>query len=213
MITAFDKKTATGGNRRERKKEDTKLKIINVALRLFQGQSFDVTTMEQIADEADIAKGTLYNYFPVKEAIISEYWQNSVDELKPQAAKLIQSLPDTKARLNSLFKKTAEFLKAHQDITNAYIRYRMQGMGNCERNKSLRSGFEGILVSIISTGQKAGDIRQDINAEQLARYLEMMYLLVCLMWLSGPDMFPLEKNLKQMVDLFLSGAKSNREAK
>ena len=198
----FGKKTAKGGNRRERKKEDTRLKIVNVALRLFRKQSFNATTMDQIACEADIARGTLYNYFPVKEAIISEYWQNSVDEIRPQAAKLIQSLPDTRTRLNSLFKKAAAWLKTHHDITGAYIQYRMQNISNREKNKSLRSGFEGILISIISAGQKAGDIKQNIAAEQLARYLEMTYLLVCLTWLPVPGAFHLEKNLLQMVDLF-----------
>ena len=39
-------------------------------------------TMDQIAEEVDISKGTLYNYFPFKESIISEYWQKSVWELK-----------------------------------------------------------------------------------------------------------------------------------
>ena len=60
-------------SRIERKKEETRLKIIAVAMSLFKAHGFDVTTMERIAAEVDIAKGTLYNYFPVKEAIVSEY--------------------------------------------------------------------------------------------------------------------------------------------
>lgn len=41
------------------------------AMALIRAYGFEETTMEQIAEEADIAKGTLYNYFPAKEAIIS----------------------------------------------------------------------------------------------------------------------------------------------
>ena len=70
-------------SRVERKKEKTKQQILTVALRLFKQHGFDVTTMEQIAEEADIAKGTLYNYFPAKETIISEYVQRSFKERYP----------------------------------------------------------------------------------------------------------------------------------
>ena len=66
-----------GSSRVERKKEETKRKIIEVALNLFKQQGFEATTMEQIASVVDIAKGTLYNYFPVKEAILNEYIQRA----------------------------------------------------------------------------------------------------------------------------------------
>ena len=62
----------TAGNRTERKKEETRQKVIGVALQLFRQNGLEATTMEQIAEVADIAKGTLYNYFPAKEAIIHE---------------------------------------------------------------------------------------------------------------------------------------------
>lgn len=192
--------------RRKRKKEETRLKIIDIAMHMFRTRGFDATTMDQIAAEADVAKGTLYNYFPQKEAIISEYWQDSVKTTSAQIATMLHSLPDTKSRLKALFRKAAEWLKKQDVITSVYIRYRMQNIGDCEKNKSLRSGFEDILISLISVGQEAGDIRNDVDVRQLAGYLEMMYLLVCLRWLADPKSFPLEKNLTQMVDFYLTGA-------
>ena len=62
-----------GEGRMERKKRKTRQKIVIVAMDLIQRQGFDSTTMEQIAVEADIARKTLYNHFPVKEAIVDEY--------------------------------------------------------------------------------------------------------------------------------------------
>ena len=67
-------------NRTERKKKDSRRKIIGVAMDLFKKQGFDATTMEQIADEADIARATLYSYFPVKEAILHLHVQKSDQE-------------------------------------------------------------------------------------------------------------------------------------
>ena len=76
-------------NRRERKKQETRQKIIKIAMYLFRKQGFDSTSMEQIADDVDISKATLYNYFPVKESIISEYWQGNVKEIKLQILQMI----------------------------------------------------------------------------------------------------------------------------
>ena len=78
--------------RRERKKQETKKNIIKIAMYLFRKQGFDETTMEQIAKEVDTVKGTLYNYFPVKESIICEYWQDGVKDIKFQPLELIQLL-------------------------------------------------------------------------------------------------------------------------
>ncbi len=50
-------------NRRERKKEETRIKIINCTIELFKDKGFSDTSMEEIAEKSDVAKGTLYNYF------------------------------------------------------------------------------------------------------------------------------------------------------
>ncbi|MBN1217082.1 MAG: TetR/AcrR family transcriptional regulator [Candidatus Lokiarchaeota archaeon] len=55
--------------RREKEREQKRLKIIAVAEKLFFSQSFDNTTMEQIAYESEFSKGTLYNYFRSKDEL------------------------------------------------------------------------------------------------------------------------------------------------
>lgn len=195
------------GSRWERRKEETKKKIIAVAMDLFERQGFDKTSMEQIADEADIAKGTLYNYFPAKEAIISEYIQRSVREREPKVQLLIESLPDTRSRLIGLFDKASEWAVLHKDIMQKYTYYRFQNLPNSIKDQSQRSGFENTLARIIGAGQEAGEIRPDMSDEVMARYLEVLHSMVVLSWLAEPDRFPLKKSLVAMVDLFISGAK------
>jgi AcrR family transcriptional regulator len=55
---------------RERKKLKTKEAIQREALRLFQKQGFDETTIEQIAAAAEISPSTFFNYFPAKEDVV-----------------------------------------------------------------------------------------------------------------------------------------------
>ncbi|MDD2497719.1 MAG: TetR/AcrR family transcriptional regulator, partial [Desulfitobacteriaceae bacterium] len=82
--------TATILSRRERKKNETKQSILNSAIKYFQTQGYDSTTMEQIAEEVDISKVTLYNYFPSKEAIVSEFFQRMSHEFVDQVLKVLE---------------------------------------------------------------------------------------------------------------------------
>lgn len=55
---------------RERKKQKTKEAIQRAALRLFQKQGYDETTIEQIAAAVEISPSTFFNYFPTKDDVV-----------------------------------------------------------------------------------------------------------------------------------------------
>jgi AcrR family transcriptional regulator len=55
---------------RDRKKEATRQAISNVATRLFVERGFDNVSVADIAHEADVARKTVFNYFPRKEDLV-----------------------------------------------------------------------------------------------------------------------------------------------
>ena len=55
---------------RERKKQKTKEAIQREAMRLFLERGYEETTIEQIANAADISPSTFFNYFPTKEDVV-----------------------------------------------------------------------------------------------------------------------------------------------
>jgi AcrR family transcriptional regulator len=59
-------------SRRARKKEATRRSIVDAASRLFGERGFDAPTVDEIAEAADVAKGTIYNYFSTKEELLFE---------------------------------------------------------------------------------------------------------------------------------------------
>jgi AcrR family transcriptional regulator len=72
---------------RERKKRKTRGAIQREAMRLFTEQGYDATTIEQIADAAEVSQSTFFRYYPTKEDVVL------LDDYHPMMAKLILERP------------------------------------------------------------------------------------------------------------------------
>ncbi|HYP89003.1 MAG TPA: TetR family transcriptional regulator [Polyangiaceae bacterium] len=58
------------GERRESKKRQTRQRISDVATELFLARGFESVTLDEIAAAAEVAKMTVFNYFPRKEDLM-----------------------------------------------------------------------------------------------------------------------------------------------
>ncbi len=65
------------GGLRERKKARTKIAIQEHAVRLFRERGYAATTVEQIAEAAEVSPSTVFRYFPTKEDLVT------TDEIDP----------------------------------------------------------------------------------------------------------------------------------
>ncbi|GGY91162.1 TetR/AcrR family transcriptional regulator [Streptomyces poonensis] len=68
---------------RERKKLKTRIAIRNATCELIEEQGYGATTVEQIADRAEVSPSTVFRYFPTKEDIVLavEYDPSAAGEL------------------------------------------------------------------------------------------------------------------------------------
>lgn len=72
---------------RERKKRRTREAIRREAYRLFREQGYDATTVDQIADAAEVSPSTFFRYFPTKEDVVL------TDEYDPVIMQALRDVP------------------------------------------------------------------------------------------------------------------------
>lgn len=198
--------TELAPNRTERKKEDTRQKIITAALQLFKQYGIDAVTMEQIAETADIARGTLYNHFPVKEAIISEHIERLSMALNTERIERMRALPDTRTRMTAALTELMQGVRQQQDIFEKYFVYRIQQMISLRRDESSEKGLRILERAVIEMGQAAGEIRTDIPLPILEALFEFVFIEVAQQFYKDPQGFRAEETIAKCTELFINGA-------
>ncbi|MFI6339719.1 TetR/AcrR family transcriptional regulator [Streptomyces sp. NPDC050535] len=81
---------------RERKKQKTRIAIRDATYRLIREQGYDATTVEQIAEAAEVSPSTVFRYFPTKEDIVL------TDEFDPIAEQELRARPADEPWMDSL---------------------------------------------------------------------------------------------------------------
>ncbi|WP_370628212.1 TetR/AcrR family transcriptional regulator [Bordetella sp. BOR01] len=191
-------------NRRHRKREQTLDHLTDTALRLFEALGYEAVTMEQIAAQADVAKGTLYNHFPVKEALLAYHVHRDLAGHAPHLLAAMRALPHFAARMAYLLQATSHWAESHRAYLPHYLRFRLAYADIGTDARTPRSGLDQIVESLIHAGQEAGEVRADLPPAQLAHLFQFLYLATMTRWLNG-QAGPLRHEFEATLDVFLHG--------
>lgn len=196
----------------ERKKREIRGRIVAVAGALFNRQGFDNTTMDQIAAEAVVARKTLYNYFPFKEAIADEYVRSISNDTAQETLATLSDLPDTRSRLIAAIKNRYDWLELNPEVCGIALLYRAKIMLQEPNHKFAPSGTQILIRDILRTAQEAGEFSPGISIERVLGYIEYMRTVMVLDWLKDHARVNLREETVRLVDLVLYGA-LRRQAK
>ena len=194
--TAMDKNLS----RRERKKMKTRQRLMEVALHLFREQGYDATTVEQIADEADVAKGTFFNYFETKEVILPALAALRLQQLE-EALSPEQGAPASPvARI-----KLALRLVAKDPLADPVLTRRLFAVEMCHRSVRPAHALLNLLAEQVHQAQAAGEIRADLDPMYLGGVIRALFFQQIMMWHHSHRPTPLPELLDATVDLLLDG--------
>jgi len=90
------------------KKNDKRERLIDAADELIYQQTFNSTTLADIATRAEVPLGNVYYYFKTKDDILKAVVQKRAAELQGQFATWEQQLPNAKERLQAFIAHTTQ---------------------------------------------------------------------------------------------------------
>ncbi len=154
-------------DRREREKEKRRNDIIDVAEKLIFSRGYENITMDDIARETELARGTLYLYFKNKDDIYTA--------IAIRASKILnQMFRDCCLNGKTGIEKTDSLLRAFYEFNKKYpgyyAAYYYSGMFDDEASPDLaelrriRMESFDIVVDSIREGIREGIIREDVDA-------------------------------------------------
>lgn len=176
--------------RRERKRRRMASHLAATAFDLFEEHGFEAVTMEQVAAEADVAKATLYHYFPMKEALLAYRFRDEIVEGMEALAASLSAHRNFASRMRFLLRESAAWHVSRRAYMPHYLRYLQDksGAGNAKPDANTASGATwNILTDMFHAAQRDGDVRDTVPAEKLAWSLEFLLYGAVTAWLLEPD--------------------------
>ena len=190
-----------GPGRRERKKLETRDRIFECGVRLSASRGYDSTTMDEIAECADVARATVFNYFARKEDVVFEWFVRKRPKQAEILAEAMEQTTDTPSRLRLFVSGLARLYEEDPSTGRAMVRAWLRAGGPL-----LDYTFETptLLADTIRSGQEHGDIASDVDATRAGLVIYDASLGVFNRWV-GDDDFGLEANLIAALDMVLTG--------
>jgi len=149
--------------RQARKRLETRERLYRSALRLFEQQGFDATTVQDITEGADAGKGTFFHHFPTKDHVLVAYW----DEFNSRLLDTLETIKKrtTRSRLLTameIFGKAAESEPALGRVLLGRV-FTSPALihADQENEERLRVWLDGVLEA----GVERGELRADADLE------------------------------------------------
>jgi TetR/AcrR family transcriptional regulator, cholesterol catabolism regulator len=189
--------------RRDRKKLQTKERILECAVALFASRGYDSTTMEDIGECADVARATVFNYFARKEDIVGELATRRRGELANLIAEAKKNTSDTPERLRRVLGGMARRLESDPAAARATVRAWLRAGGPLWPDAS---DSAALISDVVRSGQRQGDVPPDLDATRAGLVILDAYAGVLYRWVSDQDgQFALEEDLTATLNLILAG--------
>lgn len=195
----------------ERKKQKRRL-IMQAALKVFSKKGYSPTALDEIAQEAGIAKGTLYLYFKDKEDLISSTLMYVLDDLK---YRMIEAIPENLPAVETLerivlfmfqyFAENNEFYNIYLTILNYNLVSNYTSL--FERMIARKKELFDFECQLVEEAKKQGHIRENMATMDIVMAFDgiVMNVIDQMFFHKGDDAFDPQKKTEMVMQLFLEG--------
>jgi AcrR family transcriptional regulator len=148
--------------RTQRRRLATRLRLVAAALALFAEHGYDGTTMEMVADRADLARTTVFNHFPRKDALLLAALADRHRIVGDRLGHTRDSQVSTGDRIRDAIGQWADAYESDARTGVALVRAWVQAGGPYLPGAT---GTARLFAAALSAGQQGGEVRRDVNAQ------------------------------------------------
>jgi len=195
------------------KKKVKRQLIIDAAIEVFSRNGFQNSTISQIAQKANVAEGTIYQYFKSKEDL---FFSIPIDKTKEFFNELELHLQGIHGAENKI-RKFVWYYLYHLQENPEYARALMLEM-RVNRNFANTKTFEAYrplthkILEIIEGGQEEGIIRKDVNSYTIRHLILGMLEHIVTRWLLKGEKGDLLDQYDEAVELLAQGIRESERA-
>jgi AcrR family transcriptional regulator len=182
--------------------------IVRAARRVIAESGFDDASMERIAHEAGVAKGTIYLYFRNKEELLAHVAEHGFVELMQRARLATTRARGVEPKLVSLLRAALEHTSENHEIWRVLQERTQLGLGaesalaaKLEHNREELLRF---VAAIVEGGMKSGELRVR-DARRAARFLIESLRAAIIDRAHSHSQSGVEGDAEAIVDFFLHG--------
>ena len=206
--------------RRERSKQDKRLRIISAAREVFSEKGYDNATTREIADRADVAIATLFVYAQDKRDLLFMLINDALDRIVEDSQQSIPSSASFVDKVMHLFNRQHEYFATEVNLARAAVResfYWTPVDGDeadavpqpAEATRFAERHRRGLryLQDLVAGAQRAGHLRHDLSPARVAWLIVSVYRAETLRWLQGPDPKPaaIRRDLSSLMQVIVDG--------
>ncbi|HXX48745.1 MAG TPA: TetR/AcrR family transcriptional regulator [Myxococcota bacterium] len=148
--------------------------IVRAARRVIAEAGFDDASMERIAHEAGIAKGTIYLYFRNKEELLAHVADHGYGELMERARARVERARGSRAKLVALLRASLEHTSENREIFRVLQERAQFGLQRASplatKLEENREHLLRYVSDLVESGVKSRELRS-CDPQRAARYL------------------------------------------
>ncbi len=149
----------TKAGRKEKEREIRRKDIIDASEKLFFSNDYDNVTMNDIAEEAEMARGTLYQYFKNKEDIYAAIAIRAAKIIGEMFQELLSKNQSGIEKMRTLCEFYYDFYKKYPGYYNAYYNsgmFEVKGSPTLNTLRKIRKTSFQVAVDAVKDGIKDG---------------------------------------------------------
>jgi AcrR family transcriptional regulator len=181
------------GTRREQAKQETRRIIFNTAYALFEKKGYDEVTMRDLAAEAGVGLGTIFQHFKDKANLLVSVFE---EEFQPYVNQAFKSVPEAslKEQLLFLVRQFFSYYAKRPHISRILIKEIYIDPKNSDQIRSHMLNDIERLSKLFEDGKQRGELRSDIVSGDAVILWWSYYSFILLQALQSPC-FDVEERL------------------